>query len=178
MDASPTRTPRVASIAHRPWISSVSRKRVKPKTWTHRKINESVEHQACITVPARGLIDPALQRALRHAMIQLCGLGKVNLRISEQNGPTKRSFDSETCMWYRTDKCRNYITIKTKSSTSLKANDCSCMTASIKGYAHFPYEWSPSTVDIQMLRVGNFVMLIMPGELTTMSGRRIRYVYS
>ncbi|THU89409.1 Neutral/alkaline nonlysosomal ceramidase [Dendrothele bispora CBS 962.96] len=42
------------------------------------------------------------------------------------------------------------------------------------GYAHFPYEWSPSTVDIQMLRVGNFVMLIMPGELTTMAGRRIR----
>ncbi|KAK0212090.1 Neutral/alkaline nonlysosomal ceramidase [Desarmillaria ectypa] len=42
------------------------------------------------------------------------------------------------------------------------------------GYAHIPYEWSPSSVDIQMLRVGNFVMLIMPGELTTMSGRRIR----
>ncbi|EJD08259.1 Neutral/alkaline nonlysosomal ceramidase [Fomitiporia mediterranea MF3/22] len=42
------------------------------------------------------------------------------------------------------------------------------------GFAHFPYEWSPSTVDIQMLRVGNFVMLVMPGELTTMSGRRIR----
>ncbi|KAJ7591365.1 Neutral/alkaline nonlysosomal ceramidase [Mycena floridula] len=42
------------------------------------------------------------------------------------------------------------------------------------GYAHTPYEWSPATVDIQMLRVGNFVMLIMPGELTTMSGRRIR----
>ncbi|KAI0753569.1 Neutral/alkaline nonlysosomal ceramidase [Daedaleopsis nitida] len=42
------------------------------------------------------------------------------------------------------------------------------------GYAHFPYEWSPNTVDIQMLRIGNFVMLIMPGELTTMAGRRIR----
>ncbi|PBK59198.1 Neutral/alkaline nonlysosomal ceramidase [Armillaria solidipes] len=42
------------------------------------------------------------------------------------------------------------------------------------GYAHVPYEWSPSSVDIQMLRVGNFVMLIMPGELTTMAGRRIR----
>lgn len=27
-----------------------------------------------------------------------------------------------------------------------------------------------------MLRVGNVVMLIIPGELTTMSGRRIRYV--
>ncbi|KAF5353132.1 hypothetical protein D9758_008800 [Tetrapyrgos nigripes] len=32
------------------------------------------------------------------------------------------------------------------------------------GFAHTPYEWSPSTVDIQMLRVGNFVMLIMPGK--------------
>ncbi|KAF8911673.1 Neutral/alkaline nonlysosomal ceramidase [Gymnopilus junonius] len=42
------------------------------------------------------------------------------------------------------------------------------------GFAHTPYEWAPNSVDIQMLRVGNFVMLIMPGELTTMSGRRIR----
>ncbi|KAF8922013.1 Neutral/alkaline nonlysosomal ceramidase [Mucidula mucida] len=31
-----------------------------------------------------------------------------------------------------------------------------------------PYEWTPATVDIQMLRVGNL------GELTTMAGRRIR----
>lgn len=25
-----------------------------------------------------------------------------------------------------------------------------------QGFAHTPYEWSPSTVDVQMLRVGNF----------------------
>ncbi|KAH0578232.1 hypothetical protein H2248_004011 [Termitomyces sp. 'cryptogamus'] len=43
------------------------------------------------------------------------------------------------------------------------------------GYAHIPYDWAPSTVDVQMLRVGNFVMLIMPGELTTMTGRRMRF---
>ncbi|EKM81296.1 hypothetical protein AGABI1DRAFT_112961 [Agaricus bisporus var. burnettii JB137-S8] len=42
------------------------------------------------------------------------------------------------------------------------------------GSAHTPYDWSPTTVDVQMLRVGNFVMLIMPGELTTMAGRRMR----
>ncbi|KAJ7702808.1 Neutral/alkaline non-lysosomal ceramidase-domain-containing protein [Mycena rosella] len=36
------------------------------------------------------------------------------------------------------------------------------------GYAHEPYEWSPSTVDVQILKVGNV------GELTTMAGRRIR----
>ncbi|KAF7300950.1 Neutral ceramidase [Mycena indigotica] len=33
------------------------------------------------------------------------------------------------------------------------------------GYATFPYTWSPSTVDIQLLKVG---------ELTTMAGRRLR----
>ncbi|PCH35497.1 hypothetical protein WOLCODRAFT_80219, partial [Wolfiporia cocos MD-104 SS10] len=42
------------------------------------------------------------------------------------------------------------------------------------GYAHKPYDWSPNTVDVQMFRVGNLVMLIMPGELTTMAGRRLR----
>ncbi|KAJ6579640.1 ceramidase [Mycena vulgaris] len=42
------------------------------------------------------------------------------------------------------------------------------------GYASVPYAWSPSTVDIQMFKVGNLVMLIIPGELTTMAGRRLR----
>ncbi|KAJ6544353.1 Neutral/alkaline nonlysosomal ceramidase [Mycena capillaripes] len=42
------------------------------------------------------------------------------------------------------------------------------------GVATFPYAWSPSTVDIQMFKVGNLVMLIIPGELTTMAGRRLR----
>ncbi|KAG1731837.1 Neutral/alkaline nonlysosomal ceramidase [Suillus paluster] len=42
------------------------------------------------------------------------------------------------------------------------------------GHAHEPYEWSPGTVDVQMLRVGQFVILVMPGELTTMAGRRMR----
>jgi hypothetical protein len=45
-----------------------------------------------------------------------------------------------------------------------------------KGYAHVPYDWSPSIVDIQMFRVGNLVILVIPGEMTTMGGRRIRYV--
>ena len=44
-----------------------------------------------------------------------------------------------------------------------------------QGYAHTPYDWSPSTVNIQLLRVGQLVMIIMPGELTTMAGRRLRW---
>ncbi|KEP49551.1 neutral/alkaline nonlysosomal ceramidase [Rhizoctonia solani 123E] len=42
------------------------------------------------------------------------------------------------------------------------------------GYANTPYPWQPSIVDIQMFRIGQLVMLIFPGELTTMSGRRLR----
>ncbi|PSS05538.1 hypothetical protein PHLCEN_2v3740 [Hermanssonia centrifuga] len=42
------------------------------------------------------------------------------------------------------------------------------------GYANSPYQWSPNTVDIQMLRAGNLVILVIPGELTTMAGRRLR----
>ena len=41
----------------------------------------------------------------------------------------------------------------------------------------FPYEWSPSTFDVQMLRVGNLVMLTMPGEFTKMAGCQMRYAY-
>lgn len=32
----------------------------------------------------------------------------------------------------------------------------------------------PSIVEIQILRVGQFVILCVPGELTTMAGRRLR----
>jgi neutral ceramidase len=42
------------------------------------------------------------------------------------------------------------------------------------GEANTPYPWSPNIVDIQVLRVGQLVMIISPGEATTMSGRRWR----
>ncbi|OAA74408.1 neutral ceramidase precursor [Akanthomyces lecanii RCEF 1005] len=37
-----------------------------------------------------------------------------------------------------------------------------------------PYAWTPNLVDVQMLRVGQLVMIISPSEATTMSGRRWR----
>ncbi|KIJ26619.1 hypothetical protein M422DRAFT_38146 [Sphaerobolus stellatus SS14] len=42
------------------------------------------------------------------------------------------------------------------------------------GYANTPYPWTPSVVHIQMLRIGQFVILVVPGEFTTMAGRCIR----
>ncbi|KAK4918125.1 hypothetical protein LTR66_016896 [Elasticomyces elasticus] len=42
------------------------------------------------------------------------------------------------------------------------------------GAAKSPYAWTPNIVDIQMMRVGNLVIIVAPGEATTMSGRRWR----
>ncbi|KAH8884685.1 neutral/alkaline non-lysosomal ceramidase [Thozetella sp. PMI_491] len=37
-----------------------------------------------------------------------------------------------------------------------------------------PYAWSPNIVDIQTLRVGQFIIIVSPSEATTMAGRRWR----
>lgn len=42
------------------------------------------------------------------------------------------------------------------------------------GEMDWPYAWSANIVDVQMLRVGQLVMIIAPAEATTMSGRRWR----
>ncbi|OIW02928.1 hypothetical protein TanjilG_29704 [Lupinus angustifolius] len=42
------------------------------------------------------------------------------------------------------------------------------------GEMKLPYDWAPSVLPIQILRVGQFVILSVPGEFTTMAGRRLR----
>lgn len=37
-----------------------------------------------------------------------------------------------------------------------------------------PYLWTPNVVDVQLLRVGQLVVIVSPGEATTMAGRRWR----
>ncbi|WCJ20391.1 Neutral ceramidase [Euphorbia peplus] len=37
-----------------------------------------------------------------------------------------------------------------------------------------PYDWAPSILPIQIFRVGQLVILSVPGEFTTMAGRRLR----
>ena len=37
-----------------------------------------------------------------------------------------------------------------------------------------PYLWTPNIVDIQLLRVGPLIIIVSPGEATTMAGRRWR----
>jgi neutral ceramidase len=35
-----------------------------------------------------------------------------------------------------------------------------------------PYQWTPNIVDVQVFRVGQLVIIVSPGEATTMAGRR------
>ncbi|KAI2633220.1 neutral ceramidase [Hypomontagnella submonticulosa] len=42
------------------------------------------------------------------------------------------------------------------------------------GEMSVPYAWSPNIVDVQLLRVGQFVIIVSPSEATTMAGRRWR----
>ncbi|CAI0393000.1 unnamed protein product [Linum tenue] len=42
------------------------------------------------------------------------------------------------------------------------------------GEMTLPYQWAPSVLPIQILRVGQLVILSVPGEFTTMAGRRLR----
>lgn len=42
------------------------------------------------------------------------------------------------------------------------------------GAATSPYAWSPNIVDIQTMRIGPLLIIVVPGEATTMSGRRWR----
>lgn len=40
------------------------------------------------------------------------------------------------------------------------------------GEVHKPYAWTPNVVDVQVFRVGQFMIIVSPGEATTMAGRR------
>jgi neutral ceramidase len=42
------------------------------------------------------------------------------------------------------------------------------------GELNTPYAWSPNIIDVQLLRVGQFVIIVSPSEATTMAGRRWR----
>ncbi|CAL9062807.1 unnamed protein product [Musa banksii] len=42
------------------------------------------------------------------------------------------------------------------------------------GDMNVPYDWAPSILPVQIIRIGQVVILCVPGEFTTMAGRRLR----
>lgn len=44
------------------------------------------------------------------------------------------------------------------------------------GRVKFPYSWQPRIVPTQLFQIGDIVIAALPGEFTTMSGRRVRNI--
>lgn len=42
------------------------------------------------------------------------------------------------------------------------------------GRAIYPYNWQPSVVPLQLFAIGDLLMFGLPGEFTTMAGRRLK----
>jgi len=44
----------------------------------------------------------------------------------------------------------------------------------VNAQVNWPYLWSPFVVETQLFRIGQVILAGVPGELTTMAGRRLR----
>ncbi|CAK9823728.1 Neutral ceramidase [Anthophora retusa] len=88
------------------------------------------------------------------------------------DGPGSFAFEqgmtTDNPMW---NKVRNLLATPT-------AEDIKCHGAKpillATGRMYLPYEWQPKTVATQVAMIGNVVIAGVPGEFTTMSGRRLR----
>lgn len=65
------------------------------------------------------------------------------------------------------------LVLKTPSERQKKCHGAKPILVDI-GEMDFPYAWGPNHVDVQLMRIGQLVMIIAPAEATTMAGRRWR----
>lgn len=87
------------------------------------------------------------------------GPGAFDFRQSDTNG---------TAFWRLV---RNFIRKPTPEQEACHAPKPILLDV---GEMHYPYEWVPYITEIQILRAGRLVILCVPGELTTMAGRRLK----
>lgn len=65
------------------------------------------------------------------------------------------------------------ILMNTGRVKTLHFSGKTCLTSN-KFQLTVPYSWQPKIVSTQILLLGNFAFVAVPGEFTTMSGRRLR----
>lgn len=61
-------------------------------------------------------------------------------------------------------------------SRNSKPNFSQTIVFTLHLQATFPYEWQPKIVSCTVAKIGDLVIAAVPGEFTTMSGRRLRNV--
>ncbi|KAI3801480.1 hypothetical protein L1987_29585 [Smallanthus sonchifolius] len=66
---------------------------------------------------------------------------------------------------------RNVLTTPSKEQTDCQQPKPILLDT---GEMKLPYDWAPSVLPVQMLKIGQMVILSVPGEFTTMAGRRLR----
>lgn len=88
------------------------------------------------------------------------------------DGPGAFSFEQGTTtsnpMW---NAVRDFIVPPTEEDIKCHAPKPILLAT---GRATFPYEWQPKIVSTQILKVGDVLITAVPGEFTTMAGRRLR----
>lgn len=66
---------------------------------------------------------------------------------------------------------RNFLAHPTKEDLKCQAPKPILLAT---GRVKFPYSWQPNIVATQLLQIGDVIIAALPGEFTTMAGRRIR----
>jgi neutral ceramidase len=66
---------------------------------------------------------------------------------------------------------RDFIAEPTKSDIKCQSPKPILLST---GRANYPYTWQPTIVPTQLFTIGDVMMFAVPGEFTTMSGRRLR----
>ncbi|XP_037950142.1 neutral ceramidase [Teleopsis dalmanni] len=88
------------------------------------------------------------------------------------DGPGAFNFEQGTitdnAMW---NAVRDFIVPPTQEDISCHAPKPILLAT---GRATFPYEWQPKIIPTQILKIGDLIIAAVPGEFTTMAGRRLR----
>jgi neutral ceramidase len=74
----------------------------------------------------------------------------------------------ESVFW---DLVRDVITTPSEEMTECQAPKAILLAV---GEMNLPYQWTPDLMATQLFKIGDVVIAGFPGELTTMSGRRLR----
>lgn len=125
-------------------------------------------------------IDMTLQRGLfndseSNKLLRLDGCFPAmgySFAAGTTDGPGVFNFEqgttTENPLW---NMVRDFIATPTKEDKDCQFPKPILLAA---GRATFPYEWVPKIVPTQLFRLGNIYLAAVPGEFTTMSGRRMR----
>ncbi|XP_049948668.1 neutral ceramidase-like isoform X1 [Schistocerca serialis cubense] len=153
---------RLAGKASELWRSSNAREVTGPIAFAHQWVDmpkqtaEYVDPETGATTTVRGCL-PAMGYSF--------GAGTTD-------GPGAFAFQqgtrSSNSLW---DTVRDFLATPTQDDVACHAPKPILL---MTGRMTFPFEWQPQVVSTHLGRVGNLVLMCVPGEFTTMSGRRMR----